>query len=105
MKRYALAVLFAGLLLGANAPSENAQSSLKPLEGTWAISSLESDGVHHQENMDLARYIFKGDTWSLKYAGQIAERGTLALPATPVRNAIDIIKTDSDRPAKGIFTV
>ena len=94
MRRYALLVLAAGLLVAADAPSEDA----KKLEGTWVLTAGDNDGKKlAEEVLKSGRLTIDGDKHTVK-VGDTTYKGTHKLDPTKKPKTMDI--TDTEGPFK-----
>jgi uncharacterized protein (TIGR03067 family) len=100
MTRYALLVLAAGLVVAADARSDDAaKKDSKALEGAWVLASGVDDGKKlTDEALKGARLTVEGDKHTVK-EGDTTYRGTHKLDPATKPKSIDI--TDSEGPFKG----
>ncbi|MGC1273773.1 MAG: TIGR03067 domain-containing protein [Planctomycetaceae bacterium] len=106
MRTIGIAVVCCGLLsgIGADAPTEKAAASrLKQFQGTWAIDSVEVDGVVDREAMSQIRYVFHDRSYAMQLAGRTVEKGTVTLDVDGRDWTIDLRKSGEKEPVSGIF--
>jgi uncharacterized protein (TIGR03067 family) len=101
MKRFVLAALVVGFLVGADDPAKDKKGA-KGLEGTWQVVSATEDGKAN-DKMKGRQVIFKGDTVTVK-----AEQGDMkaTFKADPKKKTIDLTPTEGknkDKTFKGIY--
>jgi hypothetical protein len=64
MRRHALLVLTAGLLIAADNPKDDAAKDLAKLKGTWLLVSAQRDGKKlPEEEVKKTKITFAGDTF------------------------------------------
>ena len=96
------------LMLVLLAPAVSASPDQKPLtalQGTWALTSVEGQGLPSGIHVGL---VFDGDKYHGLRSGTIDERGTFKLDATATPMAIDLVITDGKYAGKtqlGLVTV
>src|SRR5262249_26977952 len=102
MRRYALLIAVAGLLIAAEA-REDASKDLKKMEGTWVMVSGEDKGEKLPEKtIKNARLTIKGNKHTVK-VGEDTIIGTHKL--NPEKKPREIDATDTEGPFKGKTTL
>lgn len=114
MKPHVLLVLAVGLLLAADAKEdtkkdakEDAKKELKKMEGTWQVTSSETDGQKmSEEDVKQIKVIIKGNQYTLKQLDNTINQGTFKLDPTKKPKTIDIMPKEGDNSGgtmKGIY--
>ena len=96
MRLHALVVMAAGLLIGADAPNDDAvKKEVEKLQGAWATLSIEADGqkVTDEEKIKTRKLTTKGDKYTLK-VGDETVQGTIEINPAKKPKTIDV-KPDS----------
>jgi uncharacterized protein (TIGR03067 family) len=105
MKRYALLVLAAGLLVAA-APKDDAKNDQKNFQGTWVMASGEDDGKKvSADTLKTGQLMIDGDKHTVK-VGDTTYKGTHKLDPTAKPKTIDITDTEGpfkDKTVLGIY--
>lgn len=108
MIRYALLFLASGLLIAADAPSDEAKKDLKKLTGTWMLASGVDDGEKlFEEALKTGRLTIDGEQHTVK-VGDTTFKGTHKLDPTKRPKTIDIKDTEGpykDKTVLGIYAI
>jgi uncharacterized protein (TIGR03067 family) len=90
MRRHALLVLSAGLLIAADAKNDDfAKKELKDLSGTYVMVSGESKAEKlSEESIKEAKLVMDGDKYTATFGGD-AVKGTLKIDPTKAPKEID----------------
>ncbi len=102
MRRYALLIVAAGLLIAADASTDDA----KKLDGSWTLASGENDGKKvSADTLKGSMLTIAGDNHTVKM-GDATYKGTHKLDATKKPKTIDITDTEGpfkDKTVLGIY--
>jgi uncharacterized protein (TIGR03067 family) len=89
MMRRPILILFAGLLLAADAPADATKKDLDKLQGTWELVPPEND-----VNAVVFKVEFKGDKFRVIYPDGGELKGTFKLDASTDPKLIDFTLKD-----------
>src|SRR5262249_34011226 len=114
MRRYALLIVAAGLLVAADAPKEKekdkeeaVKKELKKLDGTWKVTGGKENGKALQEDFVKAlELIIKDGTYSFRANDVELEQGKLKPDLSKKPKQLDIEITagnDKDKTQVGIY--
>jgi uncharacterized protein (TIGR03067 family) len=68
---------------------------LEKLEGTWSLTSYETDGQRVQGENKAHVIAFRGETWSIRVGGQVSQAGVVErIEAAGKVHAIDLLITE-----------
>jgi uncharacterized protein (TIGR03067 family) len=110
MKWHVLTVVALGLVLGADAPKDNAKKDKEKLQGTWKAVTVK-ERAEAKEDTEDHRLIFTGDEFTVKRGGEIIIKGKFKIDTSKKPKTIDMEITEAtkeqlkDKTALGIFEV
>ena len=107
MTRYALLVMAAGMLVGADTPKDDAvKKELEKLQGTWATMSIEAAGqkVTDEERIKSRKLTIKGSDYTLK-VGDETVQGALVIDPAKKPKTIDLKPANSLNKGKTLLGI
>jgi uncharacterized protein (TIGR03067 family) len=96
MKTTLLTVLTCSLLLGAEAPKDDAKKEKEKLQGTWKALKVEERGESKDDDQDH-RLIFSGDEFTIKEGDQTIIKGKFKIDPSKAPKEIDMEITESNK--------
>ena len=96
--RQLLACMVVGLLLGADAPKDDAKTDKEKLQGTWKAVSAEAAGKL-QNDAEEHRLFFSGDEFSLKKGEESMGKGKFKIDSSKKPKEIDLEFVEAKRDA------
>lgn len=100
MRRHALLVLVAGLLLGASPKDDASKADLEKMQGNWKMTSLTVNGMEAPaEKVQAIRLTVKGDKYTVKVDNRTIEL-TFKLDAGKKPKTVDLTYDDGDNKGK-----
>jgi uncharacterized protein (TIGR03067 family) len=98
MTRYIVTALVGGLLLAADAPTEDAaKKDREALQGAWRPVSSEMGGKDQTAEAKEHLLVFEGDSFTVKKGDEVRVKGTFKLDPSKKPKAIDMTITESRR--------
>src|SRR5262245_54750021 len=105
MRRYALLVVAAGLLIAADTATDDVKKEKDKLKGTWNVVSLETGGEKGPEEFTKGATLTFEDEKATFKAGGENHLGTYKIDPGKKQKTIDIIPSDGpdkDKAMQGI---
>jgi uncharacterized protein (TIGR03067 family) len=96
MKTTLLTVLTCSLLLGAEAPKDDAKKEKEKLQGTWKALKVEERGESKDDDQGH-RLIFSGDEFTIKEGDQTIIKGKFKIDPSKAPKEIDMEITESNK--------
>ena len=87
--RHLLACILVGLLLGPDAPKDDAKKDKENLQGTWKAVTVEAGGKV-QDEAEEHRLIFSGDEFSIKKGEETMIKGKFKIDPSKKPKEIDM---------------
>jgi uncharacterized protein (TIGR03067 family) len=97
VKRHALMVLVAGVLLAADSKDDDIKKEQKKINGTWAVESFVNAGMKvPEDDVKKFRLTLDGDKYTLKQEDNVVSKGTAKIDPSKKPKTIDITPTEGD---------
>ena len=102
MRKHGCFVLFAALLLAADAPKEEVKKDLERFQGTWTPTSVEVNGkAIPQDALRGTTMTIKAEKFTIKH-GEATVEGTIEIDPSKTPKAYDAVGKEQGKEVKSI---